>query len=187
MTLLKYVATAAGGFALALVLTQSDLWAAAVAPRFPKGIPNLTENNSGPPGGNWLAGAKDDAERFRRLQIYAGGTDQQMWQVGYRYEQTHQAIADGNWDFAVYQWGKMRDVMNVAFMKRPNRTPNGEVFFLDSVWGQVDAALKAKDPKAARDAFNNVGRLACQGCHEAEGMPWLNNQIVFKKTASFPN
>ncbi len=187
MTILKYAAAAGCGFAFALALTQSDLWAAAVAPRFPKGIPNLTENNTGAPGGNWLAGAKDDAERIRRLQIYAGGTDQQMWQVGYRYEQTFHAITDGNWDFALYQWGKLRDVMNVAFMKRPNRTPNGEAFFLDSVWGQVEGVLKSKDPQAARAAFNQVARQACQGCHEAEAMPWLNTQDVFKRTASFPN
>ena len=95
MKLMNYGLAASAGFAVALMLTETDLAAQAIS-RFPKGIPGLTEAHVGPPGPNWLLGARDDQERFRRLQIYAGGTDQQMWQVGYRYEQVYRAIIDEN-------------------------------------------------------------------------------------------
>ena len=187
MTIFKYLGTAICGFVFAVVLTHSDIWAAQVESRFPKGIQGLTEGHVGPPGGNWLLGAKDDAERFRRLQIYAGGTDQQMWQVGYRYEQVYRAIVDENWDLGTYQWGKLRDILNVALMKRPNRTPSAEALFLDDKWAQLDGALKAKNRAAARDAFLNVERQACMQCHVAESMAWLNNTPLFTSTATFPN
>jgi len=187
MTILKYAAAAIGGFAFAIALTQTELWAGQAASRFPKGIPGLAEGHEGAPGSNWLLGAKDDAERFRRLQIFAGGTDQQMWQVGYRYEQVYHAIQSDNWDMGVYQWGKLRDVLNVALMKRPNRTPNAEAMFLDANWPRLEAALKSKDRTTARDLFVKVEREACMQCHVAEGMPWLNDQALFRNTASFAN
>jgi hypothetical protein len=61
--------------------------AQAAGPRLPKGIPRLEEGQADPPSANWLLDAKDDRERFRRIQICAGGTYEQMWQIGYRYEQ----------------------------------------------------------------------------------------------------
>ncbi len=187
MSVLKYAGVAIGGFVIGVMLTHSDIWAAQVAPRFPAGIQGLVEGHVGPPGSNWLLGAKDDDERFRRLQIHAGGTDQQMWQVGYRYEQVYRAIIDQNWDLGAYHWGKLRDVLNVALMKRPNRTPNAETIFLNSNWAHLEAALKAKDSAAARNAFLKVERQACMQCHVAEGMAWLNETPLFRNTANFPN
>lgn len=55
--------------------------------RLPKGVRGLDEGQAKPPSANWLLDAKDDQERFRRIQIYAGGTYEQMWQIGYRYQQ----------------------------------------------------------------------------------------------------
>ena len=93
-----YVLTAAIGFLLATGLTEGG-WMEAGAQttepsRFPSGIRGLADGQDEPPSRRWLLDARDDDERFRRLQIYAGGTDQQMWQIGYRYEQVYQAITD---------------------------------------------------------------------------------------------
>jgi hypothetical protein len=53
--------------------------------RLPKGIRGLEVGQAKPPSANWLLDAIDDQERFRRIQIFAGGTYEQMWQIGYRY------------------------------------------------------------------------------------------------------
>lgn len=153
--------------------------------RLPKGIRGLEAGQAKPPSANWLLDAKDDQERFRRIQIYAGGTYEQMWQIGYRYQQVYHAIADQNWALGSHHWGKLRDVLNVALMKRPNRTPNAEAMFLDTSWKQLDEALKAKDPEKARQAFLTE-RGACIACHIAEKMPFLNDTPIFRDTASFP-
>lgn len=154
-------------------------------PRLPKGIRGLDEGQANPPSANWLLDAKDDQERFRRIQIYAGGTYEQMWQVGYRYEQVYRAIVDENWELGLHHWGKLRDVLNVALMKRPNRTPNAEAMFLDTNWHQLEEALEGGDAAEIRQGFL-VERDACMACHVAEQMPFLNDTPIFRDTASFP-
>jgi hypothetical protein len=153
-------------------------------PRFPAGINGLAEGQDKPPSGAWLLDARTDQERFRRLQIYSGGTDQQMWQMGYRYEQVYRAIVDQNWQLGSYHWGKLRDVFNVALMKRPNRTPNAEGLFLKNEWQLLDSALKSGDAAASKKAFL-AEREACIACHVAEGMAFLNNTPIFTGTAAF--
>jgi len=154
-------------------------------PRLPQGIRGLEEGQAAPPSANWLLDAKDDRERFRRIQIYAGGTHEQMWQIGYRYEQVYQAILDENWELGLHHWGKLRDVLNVALMKRPNRTPNAEALFLDSIWEQLRNALQSGEAASIREAFL-MERETCMACHVAEQMPFLNDTPVFRDTASFP-
>jgi hypothetical protein len=175
--------------AAGLTILTSGGWTASAQskepPRFPAGIAGLTQGQDKPPTSNWLLDARTDEERFRRLQVYSGGTDQQMWQVGYRYEQVYHAIIDNNLPLASYQWGKLRDVVNVALMKRPNRTPNAETVFLNSTWPLLDEALKGGNPAAARKTFL-AERQACMSCHVAEGLPFLNNTPLFRNTAAFP-
>jgi hypothetical protein len=166
-------------------LLAGSVFAAQGDSRLPKGIPGLENGQAAPPGPRWLGGATDDAERFRRLEIYAGGTDQQMWQVGYRYEQVRQAILDENWALADHHWRKLRAVLNVALMKRPNRTPNAEALFLDTAWKPLIEALEAADASRARAAFLSA-REACMACHVAEEMPFLNDAPIFRDTAAFP-
>lgn len=191
MSYLKYVVVSVVAFVTALALTQAGDWPQAVAqtkeaPRFPSGIRGLAEaQDKAPPTGNWLLDARTDEERFRRLQIYSGGTDQQMWQIGYRYEQVYRAIVDENWELGTHHWGKLRDVLNVALMKRPNRTPNAEALFLNSTWKTLDDALKSKNSASARQTFLTE-RDSCMACHVAEGMAFLNNTPIFRDTARFP-
>ena len=177
MTSLACVAVVA---AAAVALAQSK-----EPPRFPAAIAGLTAGQDKPPTNQFLLDARTDEERFRRLQILAGGTDQQMWQMGYRWEQVYRAIIDRNWELGTYHWGKLRDVFNVALMKRPNRTPNAESMFLTNEWQKLDAAMKAKDAAAAQKEFL-AERNACLQCHVAEGMTFLNNTPIFRNTAKFP-
>jgi|GEM_PF-1760002 len=189
MNAAKYVLTAAIGFFFAIALTEGG-WMKAVAQttepsRFPSGIRGLANGQDEPPSRRWLLDARDDEERFRRLQIYAGGTDQQMWQIGYRYEEVYQAIADEEWELGTHHWGKLRNVFNVALMKRPNRTPYAETLFLDDAWHLLAAALEAGDATAARETFLKE-RQACVACHVAEGFGFINSTRMFEGTAVFP-
>ena len=185
----KYVLTAVAAFVLAIGLTKGGDWIAAAAQttepsRFPVGIRGLSEGQDMPPSRRWLLDARDDEERFRRLQIYAGGTDQQMWQMGYRYEEVYQAITDENWALATHHWGKLRNVFNVALMKRPNRTPYAEELFLDDNWQLLAKALEAGDAVVARATFLQE-REACMACHVAEGYEFVNGMVMFRETAAF--
>jgi hypothetical protein len=154
-------------------------------PRMPQGIQGLDEGQARPPSANWLLDAVSDEERFRRIQIYAGGTYEQMWQIGYRYEQVYHAIVDENWQLGLHHWGKLRDVFNVALMKRPNRTPNAEAMFLNETWGSLEAALQSGQAEAARRTFLQQ-REICIACHVAEEMAFLNDSPLFRDTAGFP-
>lgn len=134
--------------------------------RLPKGIGGIEDGQAKPPSANWLLDAKDDQERFRRIQIFAGGTYEQMWQIGYRYQQVYHAIADENWELGLHHWTKLRDVFNVALMKRPNRTLNAEAMFLDTAWKQLEEALEAKDARkgsaSVPDGTRHVHGLSCR-------------------------
>jgi hypothetical protein len=180
----KYLLAAAACLAL-VGLQAQDSPPAGNEPRLPKGIRGLEEGQGRPPSANWLLDAKDDQERFRRIQIYAGGTHEQMWQIGYRYQQVYQAIIDENWELGLHHWGKLRDVLNVALMKRPNRTPNAEALFLDSTWKRLEDAFESGEPAAIRETFL-MERGTCMACHVAEQMPFLNDTSIFRDTASFP-
>lgn len=186
----KYMLATAIALLLAMIVTKSGNWIDVVAQttepsRFPSGIRGLADAQDKPPSRQWLLDARNDGERFRRLQIYAGGTDQQMWQIGYRYEEVYRAIIDENWELATYHWGKLRNVFNVALMKRPNRTPNAETLFLDDTWQLLAAALKNRDSGAAQNTFLQE-RQACITCHVAEGFEFINGMAMFEQTAAFP-
>jgi hypothetical protein len=181
---LNYLLAAAACLALSELPSQEAAQSGA-EPRLPKGIRGLEEGQEGLPSANWLLDAKDDQERFRRIQIYAGGTDQQMWQIGYRYQQVYQAILDENWELGLHHWGKLRAVLNVALMKRPKRTPNAEVMFLDNTWSELEGALETREADDIRTSFL-AQRGACMACHVAEQMPFLNDTPIFRDTESFP-
>ena len=149
--------------------------------RFPRTDKKLAEQTK-PPTNNWLLDANDDAERWRRLQVVASGTDIPMWEVAHRYEELYTAIQRNNWEMGVYHWEKLRDRMNTAGMKRPARTQNIEGMFLDSgVWQGMHDALTSKDQARMRTEFQTV-RQVCMACHVAENVGFLNDSSTFKRT-----
>jgi cytochrome c1 len=171
--------------ATSVALAQSVVQPTGNTPRFPKTYKDL-EKQTKPPSNNWLLDANDDTERFRRLQVVAGGTDIPMWEIAHRYEELYVAIQNNNWEMGVYHWEKLQDRLNTAGMKRPARTQNIEGMFLDSgVWKSMHDALTSRDAGSMRTQFQVV-RQACIACHIAEKVGFLNDSSVFKRTESFP-
>lgn len=135
-----------------------------------------------PPSNEWLLNAPSDVERFRLLQRYLRGFDQPMWEVGERYEGLYDALQRNNYDLALYHWEKIKSTIENGYLKRPARKANADAIFLSTVWGEVDAALRTRDSARAWAGFT-AGRAACQACHVAEAVAWMNNQSLFDKVA----
>src|SRR5688572_16080546 len=76
------------------------------APRAPKGLKLPPQKK--PPSNRWLEDANTDADRFRKIEIFARGFDLPMWEVGARYKGVYNAIQDRNWELADYHWDKIR-------------------------------------------------------------------------------
>jgi hypothetical protein len=172
------------GVAASVALAQSVVQPTGNTPRFPKAYKAL-ETQIKPPSNNWLLDANDDTERFRRLQVVAGGTDLPMWEIAHRYEELYVAIQNSNWEMGVYHWEKLQDRLNTAAMKRPARTQNIEGMFLDNgVWKSMHDALTSRDPGRMRKQFQIV-RQTCIACHVAEKVGFLNDSSVFTRTKSF--
>jgi hypothetical protein len=152
------------------------------------GLADATLVNAEPPAkasDNWLLDAKDDTERFTRIQQMFGGFSMAMQIVGERYDRTYDAIADGNFELANYHWKKIKEAIELGTLRRPARAANAEALFLKGPWVTVSEALTAKDKVKAREQFL-MARSACMACHVAEKVPFMNEQPRFRKTAKFP-
>lgn len=153
--------------------------------RFPTGLRSLGTQQK-PPSRNWLLDADSDDERFRRLQIAAGGSDVQMQQVGLRFEELHRAVLLDNRPMADYHLGKIREHMQIMGLKRPNRTPNLEdMFLLSGAFEDLRKVIQTGTHAQLKDQFLST-RQVCMACHVAERMGFLNDGGALARTSSFP-
>lgn len=127
---------------------------------------------------DWLLSAEDDSARFELLQKQLRGFDQPMWEVGERFERLHTALQRGNNALASYHWEKIKVTIENGIAKRPKRAANAKALLLDSIWADVDAALKSDDAGKAWPAFERA-KAACMACHVAEKVEFMNDQPVF--------
>ena len=135
---------------------------------------------------DWLLNAPDDQARFRLLQTQARGFSASMIEVGQRYQAMYDAIGDGNFALAAYQWDKIRDAIQTGYARRPGRQPNSDARLLQPLFTPVREAFRSGDAALARASFAEV-RTACMACHEAERIGFMNNQPLFRRTAAPPN
>lgn len=131
---------------------------------------------------DWLVGAANDEERFRLIQRQMRGFDQPMWEVGERFGRLHDALQRENYELATYHWDKIKTAIENGIAKRPARAANARALFLDDTWGEVRAGLATRDREEAWAAFNTA-RTACQSCHQAEKVDYMNDQTVFDLAA----
>jgi hypothetical protein len=134
---------------------------------------------------NWLLDAGDDIERFKRIQQMFGGFSAAMQVVGERYERTYDALVDSNYDLAKYHWKKIKESIELGYLRRPARKASAEGLFLKDPWLSGWDGLEAKEQVKARDGFLSA-RLACMACHIAEKVPFMNDQPMFRRTVKFP-
>jgi hypothetical protein len=108
-----------------------------------------------------------------------------MWEVGERFQSVYDALGDENYELAAYHWEKIKVTIVNGYIKRPKRQANAEAIFVDGVYQPVLDALKSQDSRRAWDAFE-LARNACQACHMAENVGFINNQPLFRNTAAPP-
>lgn len=127
---------------------------------------------------DWLLRAEDDEARFLLIQQQFRGFDQPMWEVGERFSRMHEALTRGNPELAAYHWEKIRTTIENGVAKRPGRRANAEQFLLNGLWAEVNADLTSNDIGRAWRGFERA-TAACKGCHQAEQVPYMNNQPIF--------
>lgn len=134
---------------------------------------------------DWLLTQIDDEARFKQLQTQFRGFDQPMWEVGERYERLHSALERRNYQLAAYHWEKIRTAIENGIVKRPARAANARSLFLDPVWEDVRVEFNSADPHRAWAAFERA-KNACQACHVAENVAYMNDQPLFELSSSNP-
>lgn len=137
-------------------------------------------------GDDWLLGAANDEQRFKRLEGNLRGFSAQMIEVGERFLRLHTAVSTRNYDLALYQLDKIKAAMDAGIIKRPRRKANADFFFFDAAYPAAEQAFKSGDRAKALAAFSGL-RDACMACHKAENIPFMNEQPVFWRTHSVPS
>lgn len=132
---------------------------------------------------DWLLNAPDDQTRFRLLQNQASGFHVSMLAVGQRYQAMYDALGDGNFQLAAYQWEKIRELIQTGYTRRPRRQPNADAEFVGKVYDPVLAAFRSSDAARAWAGFATA-RTACMACHDAERVGFMNEQALFRRTAA---
>lgn len=130
----------------------------------------------------WLTGASDRDEQMVLIENYLRGFSTSMRETGDRYVIMHQAIVDENYPLASYHWGKIREAVELGIIKRPGRAENAVNMFLGEPWQRLSEALESENHESIVEHFN-VARSMCMACHAAEGVPWMNDQAMFRDTA----
>ncbi|TWX71679.1 hypothetical protein ESZ36_00115 [Colwellia demingiae] len=128
---------------------------------------------------HWLLDEGDKTKRINKLETYLRGFDQPMLEVGQRYESLYQALQDENYDFAAYQWKKIKKTIDNGLMKRPARRKSADLFLLNQTWKEVFDNIMSKDKSIAWKGFDKA-TVACLSCHAAEGVSFVNNQPLFR-------
>jgi cytochrome c553 len=129
--------------------------------------------------GDWLLRAPSETERLRLLERQLRGFDLAMWEVGERFGFLHDALARRNYEFAIYQWDKIGVSVENALVRRPSKELHANQFLLGRNFQQIRTAFASKEDKRAWAAFNQAS-VACQACHGAEGVAYVNAAPLFE-------
>ena len=128
---------------------------------------------------HWLLNETDLTKRTLKLEQYLRGFDQPMLEVGQRYQSLYQALKDNNYDFANYQWKKIRTTIKNGIMKRPKRAENAKSMLLNSAWAEINNDFNSKNKQQAWSGFKKATSI-CMACHIAEKVEFVNIQPMFR-------
>ena len=132
-------------------------------------------------GDDWLQGAANDEQRFKRLESHLRGFSAQMIEVGERFLRLHTAVSTQNYELALYQLDKIKAAIDAGTVKRPRRKAGADFFLFDAAYPAAEKAFKSGDAVQAPAAFAGL-REACMACHKAEHIAFMNEQPVFWRT-----
>ncbi len=122
---------------------------------------------------DWLKGSTED--RLNTLAAIQPGLGTVMIEYSARYGNLYYAGKGGNWDLAAYQLKEMREIQEVGETTRPARAESLKAFeksYLDP----LDLAIKAKNFATFDKTFKN-SIAGCNGCHAAQGFPYIKYQL----------
>lgn len=117
----------------------------------------------------WLHGSVD--ERFAQVSKHLRGFDVAMVETGYRYGELYWAGRDGNWDYALYQLGKIETAVANGVERRPKRAASARM--LEEPVRAMKAALEARDAAGFEPAFATL-TATCNACHTAEQVAFIH-------------
>lgn len=122
---------------------------------------------------DWLKGSVDD--KLKTLADLQPGLGTVMIEYSGRYTNMYYAAKGGNWGLADYMLKEMREIQEVGETTRPGRAASLKAFE-SSYLDPLEKAIKAKDFKALRTAFN-AGVKGCNGCHASNGFPFIKYEL----------
>lgn len=122
---------------------------------------------------DWLKGSTE--EKLKTLAELQPGLGTVMIEYANRYTNAYYAAKGGNWDLAGYMLKEAGEIQEVGETTRPARAQALKAFeksYLDP----LNEAVKAKDFKKFDKAFKD-GIQGCNGCHAAQGFPFIKYQL----------
>ena len=122
---------------------------------------------------DWLTGSTDD--KLKTLAELQPGLGTVMMEYSTRYTNMYYAAKGGNWDLAAYQHKEALEIQEVGETTRPARAA-GLKAFETAYLVPLDAAIKAKDFGAFEKTFKE-GIQGCNGCHAAQGFPFIKYSL----------
>jgi hypothetical protein len=125
------------------------------------------------PPTDWLKGSTED--QLKTLAGIQPGLGTVMMEYSTRYTNMYYAAKGGNWDLAGYQLKEALEIQEVGETTRPPRA-DGLKAFETAYMVPLDAAIKAKDFGTFDKTFN-LGVQGCNGCHAAQGFPFIKYKL----------
>jgi hypothetical protein len=122
---------------------------------------------------SWLKGTTD--EKLNTLADIQPGLGTVMIEYGNRFSTMYYAAKAGNWGMADYQLKEAREIQEVGENTRPARASMLKSFESANLDKLADT-IKAKDWKKFDAAFKATVE-ACNGCHTANGFPFIKYEL----------
>jgi hypothetical protein len=138
---------------------------------------------SPPPGGTWLPASSP--ERDEAIERQFRGFDMAMVETGYRFAELYWAGTEQNWPYAAYQAEKIQTAIERGLERRPARAASAGSF-LDTTLPTVQEAIEIGDLGQFTERFEEL-RAACNSCHIAERMEFMNVVIPEQRTVPLGN
>ena len=135
--------------------------------------------------GDWLLRAPTEVDRARLLEQQLRGFDVAMWEVSARFGFLHAALVRQNYPFAIYQWDKIETSIRNALVRRPAKTTHAQEYLLGKTSTEIRTGFASGNSAKAWNAFSRA-KFACQACHGAEGVAYVNASPTFELSPPKP-